>query len=306
MRLKKAICLFTIVMLVLAGLPINSAFAQTATPIPLPAPNALLIYDKTTVALINTSSTSISLAGLTFMRAGGVIKFNMAMMGRSLDPGHCIQVWTNEVRQIIGQPPECTKRDRWQVLGNANTYFWKAGHPEEPFRPQLNNSALTICRAALDIVERCAFHIPQGEDANQPWTVLDPATGQPMPAGLQVAHDAHQLWIGNFTPNTILPTPNLRLIYAVNDQWVVWTPAQSTWDIGKWDNRGLLPDQCIVLYLDLAKVTPLLPCNPIAKAQLTDQPWRLKFDVMGPREERRGQCGSDTPPGGPVLCLLAG
>lgn len=305
MRLK-VICLFTLVVLSMSGLRANVASAQTATPFPLPAPNALLIYDRTTVALINTSSSPISLTGLTFMRAGGVIKFNAATMGRSLEPGHCIQVWTTEVRQIIGQPPECARRDRWQRLSSGGTYFWVADYLGEPFRPQLNSSALTICKASRDTVERCAFYIPQGEEAKKSWTVLDPVTGQPMPAGIQVAYDADQLWIGNFTLDTILPTTSLRLIYTVNGQGVVWTPAQSTWDIGKWDNRGLLPNQCVVLYQDPAKVTPLLPCMPVAKAQLADQPWRLKFDVMGPREERRVTCGSDTPPSGPVLCLLGG
>jgi hypothetical protein len=96
------------------------------------------------------------------------------------------------------------------------------------------------------------------------------------------------------------------LIYTANGQGVVWTPTESNWDIGKWDGRGLHAGECIVLYQDSSKLTPLLPCTPIAKAIVENQPWRVKFDVMGPREERRATCGSDTPQAGPVLCILAG
>jgi hypothetical protein len=197
-------------------------------------------------------------------------------------------------------------RDRWQRLVRKENYFWVADYEHEPFRPQLNGSALAICSAATDKVERCPFYIPQNDDARKSWIVLDPATGLPMPTGLQVAYDDNQIWIGNFSPDTVLPTTTLRLLYAVNGKSTLWTPADGAWDIGKWDGRGLQAGQCIVLYGDPARVMPLLPCTPVAKAAVADQPWRVKFDIMGPREEHRTTCGSDTPPGGPVLCLLPG
>jgi hypothetical protein len=302
----KILHLLAIVMIAIGGTQLQPAKAQSPAAVQLPPPNVLLIYDKTTVAVINTSSARISLTGFSFMRGGGVYKFNATSIISALDPGHCFQVWTSDVRQIIGKPDECTARDRWRTLSRNQGYFWVGDYDREPFRPQLNGSALTICTAATSQVERCAFHIPQGEDAQKSWAVLDPATGLPMPEGLQVAYDADQIWIGNLMPDTVLPTRTLRLLYTVNGQGIVWTPDQSNWDIGKWDGRGLQGGQCIVLYHNASKVTPLLPCTPIAKAIVAEQPWRIKFDVMGPREERRAACGSDTPQAGPVLCLLAG
>lgn len=302
----KLIQLLALLVIVVSGLQFRVTVAQTPTPVQLPPPNALLIYDKTTVALINSSTARISLTGLTFMRAGGVVKFNATTMGTFLDPGHCFQVWVSDVRQVIGKPDECMIRDRWQRLTRKENYFWAGDYEREPFRPQLSNSALTICNAAISKIERCAFNIPQGDEAQKPWNVLDTASGLPMPAGLQVAYDANQMWIGNFTPETVLPTKTLRLLYTINGKSTTWTPGSSAWDIGQWDGRGLLAGQCIALYADATQFGPLLPCTLIARAVLADQPWRVKFDVMGPREERRTTCGSDAPAGGPVLCLLPG
>ena len=75
--------------------------AQTQPQAQLPAPNALLIYDKTTVALINISQAPISLAGVTLMRYGGAVKFNAQTMITTLAPGHCFQVWTTQITQVI-------------------------------------------------------------------------------------------------------------------------------------------------------------------------------------------------------------
>jgi hypothetical protein len=296
---------------VLTALCATSVQAQTplpgATAFPLPVPNVLLIYDHTTVAVINIATTPITLTGMGFMRAGGVVKLGLPSLGTTtLAPGHCVQVWTTEVNQIIGKPDECTTRDRYQKLGNKGTYFWVADYENEPFRPQLNGSALTICTASKSTVNRCTFHLPQAAEAAQPWAVLDPKTNIPMPAGMEVAYDSNQLWIGNFTQDTVLPTDTLRIFYSVNGTGTIWTPANSTWDIGAWDNRGLAANQCIVVYQDAARITPLLPCTPVAKAVVPDQFWNLKFDVMGPREERRTPCGQDQPPIGPVLCIIGG
>lgn len=306
------ICCLALVALMFALLPTASLTqAQGPTPSPTPPssllpPNALLIYDNTTVALINISAAPLSLTDVTFSRAGGDVKYNVTNLISTLAPGHCIQVWTTSVHQIIAQPPECATRNRYAQLTVKNSYFWVASYEKEPFRPQLRNRALTICTAATKDVGRCPFYIPQGNDAQKPWKVLDPLTGNPMPAGMEIAYDADQLWIGNATPETVLQTYSLRLFYPVNGKGIVWTPTLSTWDIGPWDNRGLLVGQCIVLYVDASKVTPLLPCVPVAKTVMADQPWKLKFEVMGPREERRVACGSDKPVTGPVLCLISG
>jgi hypothetical protein len=281
--------------------------AQTAPQVQLPAPNVLLIYDKTAVALINISQAPISLAGVSLMRYGGAVKFNAQTMITTLTPGHCFQVWTTQITQVIGKPEQCAQRDRWQRLSNQASYFWISTYENEPFRPQLRGSALKICKASAGPVERCEFYLPQGAEADKPWTVLDPETGLPLPAGLQVAYDANQLWIANLTPNTVLSTRTLRLFYTVNGQGTVWTPdKQDNWDIGKWDYRGLQAGQCLLLYQDPSKIIPMLPCTPVAKAIVADQPWRLMFDVMGPREERRAPCGGDQPPTGPVLCVIGG
>jgi hypothetical protein len=304
MRLK-FICALIAAMFLADLFTAPAVLAQTAPAIP--APNALLIYDKTTVALINTSSAPISLAGVSFMRGGGVYKFNAQSMITNLPAAHCIQVWTTEVRQLIGKPDECTARDRWQRLTNAKAYFWVADYDGEPFRPLLRTSALKICKAAFNTVERCPVYIPQGPDATKPWPVLDPDTGEPLPAGMQVAYDANQIWIANLTPNTVLTLKNLRLFYKANGQVVVWTAGkQETWDGAKWEGQGLKTGECLLLYQDPSKIIPMLPCNAVLKAVRPDTPWKVKFEVMGPREERRTACGDDAPAPGPVLCVIGG
>ncbi len=281
--------------------------APTATPVPLPPSNALLIYDKTTVALINISPAPLSLVGVSFMRGGGIYKFWASSMISSLAPGHCIQVWTADVRNVIGQPPECTQRDRWQRLTNKGSYFWVADWDGEPFRPQLRDSALKICKASFGPVGRCDFYLPQGDDAKKPWTVLDPDIGVPLPAGMAVAYDANQLWIANLTPDTELTVAHLQLFYTVNGKPTTWGAATLKLDADKTDGHGLKTGQCIVLYGgDPSKVTPLLPCTMVGQAVITDQPWRLQFDVMGPREERHSKCSTAKPVNGPVLCLIGG
>lgn len=290
------------VTLAVSYMPTTSIQAQGPTATPVPAPNALLIYDKTTVALINTATTPISLAGLTFWRSGGAVQFSVAGLGDSLLPGHCIQLWTNAV-SFVGKPAECTARDRYASTNNKQTYFWVPDYDNEPFRPQIHGSALTICNASAG---RCTFYMPQGDEVNNPWPVLDPATQKPMPAGMEVAFDANQLWIVNSAPDTILPMNGLRMFYPAGGTIKVWGPAQGPWDETNWDHQGLATGQCILLYSDQTKTMPLLPCTLVGKILQPDQPWLLKFDVMGPREERRSNCGGDQPPAGPTLCVVAG
>jgi len=305
MRQKSLYLLMSIILIVI-GLQAQLTLAQNATPAPQPLPNALLIYDQTTIALINTSSSPISIVGLNFIRAGGDVKFNPDTMVPRLDPGHCIQVWISSVRRIIGEPPECAKRDRYLQLARKESYFWVADSDNETFRPRLRSNALTICPIPRTEVGRCAFYIPQGDEASKPILLLDQTTKQPMATGMQVAYDANQIWIGNFIPDTVLPSKGLTIFYSMNGQPKSWTPAAGNWDIGKWDDRGLQNGQCIVLYQDAAKVTPLLPCIPVGKASVADPIWRVKFDVQGPREGKKATCGSDQPQAGPVLCLLPG
>jgi hypothetical protein len=167
---------------------------------------------------------------------------------------------------------------------------------------------LKICKAAFDTVERCEIYIPQGEEANKPWIVLDPETGVPLPAGIQVAYDANQFWLANLMPDTVLSLRTLLLVYSVNGQSKAWAPVgQKTWDDGvEWTGQGLKTGECLLYYEDSTRVTPLLPCRPVLKSRPPDLFWRGKFDVMGPREERRSPCGSDEPLTGPVLCVIGG
>src|SRR5260221_10625133 len=111
-RIIRLAALFFFIILVTAYVPPMLVSAQGNTPEPPPAPNALLVYDKTTVALINTAATPISLVGLTFWRSGGGSQFTVAGMANSLPPGHCIQLWTSAV-SFVGKPAECTARDRY-------------------------------------------------------------------------------------------------------------------------------------------------------------------------------------------------
>jgi len=299
------------VLLIMTG---DMAAAQT-TPPPTVSPtanataapaltNVLLIYDKTSLAMLNISQTPLSLAGMSFMRAGGVVKYTVTSLAATLAPGHCIQWWIATVNTVLGKPAECATRDRYARLTKDATYFWVSGYDGEPFRPQLNASALIICNGSAG---RCTFNLPQGDAAQKSWGVLDPQVGVSLPAGMRVAYDANQMWIGNFTPDTVLTTAALRVFYTVNQQGQVWTPSKVVWDgMSAWDGRALAAGQCLVMYQDASKITPLLPCVSIAQTLNADHPWTLAFDVMGPREERRSPCGNGKPITGPVLCLLAG
>ena len=291
------------------GSTTDSATVPATVPSPSPTltlvpANVLLVYDKTSLALINISQAPLSLVGMSFMRGGGVIKYNVNALASTLAPGHCIQWWVATVNQVLGKPPECGVRDRYARLTKDTTYFWVTTYATEPFRPQLNNSTLFICVGSAG---RCTFNLPQADAAKTSWTVLDPQASVPLPAGIQVAYDANQMWIGNFTPDTLLTTAALRVFYTVNQQGQVWTPSGVIWDgMSAWDGRALAAGQCLVMYQDASKITPLLPCIPIAQTMNADHPWTLAFDVMGPREERHSPCGAGTPITGPVLCLLAG
>src|SRR5258707_2379161 len=64
--------------LVAGYLPSIPVQAQGPSQNSLPVPNLLLLYDKTTVAVINTAPTPISLVRLTFWRSGGTVKFTEA------------------------------------------------------------------------------------------------------------------------------------------------------------------------------------------------------------------------------------
>jgi hypothetical protein len=276
---------------------------MTLTPYPLPLPNALVIYDKTTATLINVSDNPISVAGVSFMRAGDVVRLYLDSLGiTTLATRHCVEWWTSSPKP--NKPGECAARDKDQQLTKSNQYFWLGDYPNEPFRPELNNSALMICNTSAG---RCLFRIMQGDEAKKPWVVLDPTVGYPLPPGLAVAYDANQMWIANLTPSTLLTTAALRVFYTVNGKPTEWTPANARWDgMSVWDGRSLAPNQCLVLYGVATQITPLLPCTPVGQTLNADHPWTLSFDVMGPREERRSPCGDGKSKNGPVLCLLGG
>ncbi len=311
MLLRRIIEALLSTLLAISLLIASGAAAQTTTPVPpsatpypLPPPNILLIYNSTSLALINTAATALNLTGMSFMRAGGIIKYNATSLATTLAPGHCLQWWVGTVTKTPDKPPECAARDRYARLSKDTTYFWVGSYAHEPFRPQLNLRVLTICDT---VAGRCAFNLPQGDAAKQSWVVLDPVLGVPLPAGMTVAYDANQLWIGNMTPGTVLTTAALRMIYTVNGTGIVWTPSNASWDgLGAWDGRGLMAGQCLVLYDDASKVIPLLPCAPIAQTLNAEHPWTLAFEMMGPREQRHSSCGDGKPITGPVLCLAGG
>jgi hypothetical protein len=280
----------------------SSMLAQDTSPA-APEPNILLVYDSVSVSIVNISNAPVSLDGLSFWRLQGKVKYDAVQLGRSLAPAHCVQLRTNQAGRN-DKPAECDKRDRWVATKRSEFLFWIGTQPDAVFRPRLNGNTLTICGL---VAKRCTFYLPQGDAATKPLTVLDPTSNQPMTPGIQVAYDADQMWIGNFTPGTILPTQTLQLQYPVKGVNTVWTPADGPWDGGTtWDNRPLAAGECIVLYRDPAKVTPLLPCTPVGQALRDDQPWLLKFDIAGPREDRWATCGGDKPPAGPALCLVGG
>ncbi len=172
---------FCILLATLIAVPLSQptgVSAQTPTPtvVPPPTPNALLIYDKTTIAMINTSKDQMYLLGLRFERAGGSVKYDIVTLFPAIPPSYCVQVWTGDVTQIIGKPTECTIRARYSKLSQRNMYFWVADFEGETFRPQFNSKTLTICKASSGEVERCPLYVPQGDAQKQTWTVLDPAT----------------------------------------------------------------------------------------------------------------------------------
>jgi hypothetical protein len=281
-------------------MPQRDLAAQGTT---LPAPNLAIVYEPRGATLVNLATTPLSFEGFTLMRAGGVVNYAPSRLAAVLQPAQCVQVRSSD--EELPLPPECTKLIRWRKTNRAEWLFWKADYSSEPFRPQFNGSALTICTAGEG---RCEVHVPQGGSLTFPWSVLYPRTGVPMPPGMQVAYDANQLWIGHFTAGTVLPTGrDLRLIYKRRDGTpTLWTPADGPWDAPGWDGRGLNAGECLVLYGDPSQITPLLPCTPVAFSPHPDAIWQLAFDVMGPREERRAPCSDGKPLDGAVLCIVGG
>src|SRR5579859_2725235 len=166
------VLMLLVVIVLVIGEPGREANAQTAaptltptvtaTPYPLPLPNALIIYDQTTATLINVADAPISVAGVSFMRAGDVVRLDVGAFGiTTLGARHCIEWWTASVTNLPNKPGECAVRDRWARLTKDNQYFWVGGIPNEPFRPELNTSALTICNTSAG---RCLIHIMQGDE----------------------------------------------------------------------------------------------------------------------------------------------
>jgi hypothetical protein len=296
MKLKRAVVFVLVLIWSLAAL---ASRAQDAAP----ESNALLIYNRESATIINTAQENISIQKVSFWRAGGKVNLNAQQVGEILGPGQCVQIWRDNPPARPPKPDECNKRLRWIVTRNRALHFWLPQLENDSFRAGVNGRAVAICSIGAG---RCAFNIPQGDADQKSWDVLDATTNKPMPAGIQVAYDANQMWIGNFTEGTTLPTNNLRLFYKVKGQEITWAPIDGPWDSGPWDDRGLAAGECIVLYRDPAAITPLLPCTAVGQSLREDQPWLLNFEISGPREDRRATCGDTKPPTGPTLCLAGG
>jgi len=288
----------------------SSQITQAQSTPTAPAPNALLVYDGTTVTLINTSSDKLVLEGLVLWKAGGSVKYRMDTLGDKLASGECIQLWTSAI-QKPPLPPECKKQAAFFQTPRKELHFWLGNAENETFRPLFNSKALAICTASFNkAAGRCPFYLPQGDDQANPIVILDPVSKQPLPEGLLAAYDQTQLWLGNFTPNTILPTKgDLRLEYfdaGSKTPAGTWRPADATWDAPGFDLRALKNGECFVLYTDSSKVTPLLPCTTIVgKSVQKDAFWLRAFQILGPREDRPGSCNDGQPVTGPVLCQIA-
>jgi hypothetical protein len=134
--------------------------------VPPAPPNVRMIYDGTSVTLVNVSSAPISLDAVTFQSVsdGGtpVRAFSADSWSRfaispitALPPGGCLQVIRSGTTRT--RPAACDSVQGWVAPSNQQ-YFWIGGEDSSAFRIVQGDSIVYSCQIAHG---QCEFYLPQ-------------------------------------------------------------------------------------------------------------------------------------------------
>jgi hypothetical protein len=111
-----------------------------------------LIYDPSTLVLINRTDEPVSLRDLNFVQvtsAGRRLEFSSnqwlisSAPSRNLPPQWCVQVWTSEYIEL--PPPDyCQERAAWRMVGSGR-WFWLSTETNSRFEVRRGNVLLAEC-----------------------------------------------------------------------------------------------------------------------------------------------------------------
>lgn len=137
--------------------PAPTATPPPPTPTPIPRPALTLIYDETTLTIINTSGRNLNLSPFTL----AVGDFNLPMswwrevsnfpLGE-FPPRHCLQISVEGVSQPL-LPSECQLSRARRNIRPPVIHFWA----EEFFVVRANRRMLATCEASAG---RCEVFLP--------------------------------------------------------------------------------------------------------------------------------------------------
>ncbi len=119
-----------------------------------PSHGLTLYYDENTLYLVNEAAEPLDASGLFFVhgeRAFHSDNWRDAPLGR-LEPGECVQVWSQEVGKLP-RPPMCASRGRWRQVAPSGV-FWQG---EGAFDVRRNGVKMESCPVAAG---RCALLRP--------------------------------------------------------------------------------------------------------------------------------------------------
>lgn len=140
-------------------------------PIPLPtlpaAPNVVMVYDDSSVAVVNMSAATLSLAGVQFVRiapdgasnaAFDPVAWNTvaARHIRALPASDCYMLL--RLNQRVSPPDPCQDLWGWLATSNSDWYFWTLSQGSLYFGVLHYGRTLHICPIADG---RCTFFVPQ-------------------------------------------------------------------------------------------------------------------------------------------------
>lgn len=146
---------------------VNARPTQTATET---ASGVVLIYDTSSLVLINRTGASINIANLSFVQvtsSGRRLEFssNQWLSGSApssrLPADRCVQVWTSNYIEL--PPPDyCQERAAWRMVG-APRWFWLS--PDDDMRFQVRRNDVVLAECPVNVGE-CVLNLER-EDLQQ-------------------------------------------------------------------------------------------------------------------------------------------
>jgi serine/threonine protein kinase len=132
-----------------ARVQVTARPTQTPTQV---AGGVTLIYDPSTLVLINRTDEPVSLRDLNFVQvtsAGRRLEFSSnqwlisSAPSRNLPPQWCVQVWTSEYIEL--PPPDyCQERAAWRMVGSGR-WFWLSTETNSRFEVRRGSVLLAEC-----------------------------------------------------------------------------------------------------------------------------------------------------------------